>query len=173
MQNEAATRDHIPPCMSRARLKNEQPLELLNLFMWACAEREQFEQALFVYALSGVDGYYDALRVSDPSSHDAARLIRGVALQALGTNPERYRKFNAYVKSTLNDKIKRRNTCDAVRAFGPPTYFPQYMVDHGLDAIQANANKTQLPNRGLVANFDQLAEWNVALNGYPQCDTAR
>lgn len=173
VQDGAATLDRIPPCIPRERVNNESPIELLNLLMWACAERGEFEQALFLYALGGVDGYYDALRVADPSSHGAASLIREVALQALATHPERYLKFNAYVNSTLNDNAKRQKTCDAVRSFGPPSYLPQYMVDFGVGAIRTGAGERSPRNRGLVENFDVNAAWSAALNEYLHCDTVR
>jgi hypothetical protein len=170
-ENQRAARDHVPPCFPRDRIKNEDTPLALNLYMWACAERGEFEQALFTYALGGVYGNYDALRVADPSSHDAAQIVRFLALK--GLDDERHDQFVAYVRGTLSDKIKRQKTCDAVRGIGPPSYFPQYMVDHGLAAMHVHAEKGSLPNRGLVTNFNEKQAWDAALNSYLQCDTAR
>jgi hypothetical protein len=98
--------------------------------------------------------------------------MRNVALLALQSNPERYRQFKSYVVVALQDKVKRKMICDAIHDFGWPRYFPKYMVDHGLSAMRARVDKAPLPNRGLVANFNESEAWNTALNSYLQCDTA-
>jgi hypothetical protein len=170
--SEATSPESVRQCIPSEKLKNEYTVELLNHLMFNCAMRGQLDRALFLYALSGVYGNYDALRVSDPSSREAATLIRNVVLLALQSNPERYRQFKSYVVATLQDKVKRKMICNAIHDFGWPRYFPKYMVDHGLSAMRAEADKAPLSNRGLVANFNESEAWNAALNSYLQCDTA-
>jgi hypothetical protein len=53
--------------------------------------------------------------------------------------------------------------CAQLRAKGPPTYYPSYMIQHGMGAFGAN-NPTPL-----VDGFDPEPAWARALEQYIRC----
>ncbi|WP_233411995.1 hypothetical protein, partial [Paraburkholderia kururiensis] len=135
--------------------------------MVACATASRWDAAVFLFALGGVYGAYDGARVADPTAGQAARVLRSGAMQAI---PDAQREaFRQRLEDIMRDPGAQAALCDSVRGFGAPAYYPTYMVDHGLGAMQAAMSGQQVANGGLRADFDAAKGWDAAVAGYLQC----
>jgi len=129
-----------------------------------CIEQERYAQAADLYTTAMTYGYYDTLRVSDQTAHQALMVTR----------------MNAFAKAeqadlvALQDAIAARlevpELCQQLTTLGAPQYHPDYMIQHGMEAFSAMPEE----KGGLVADFDAQAAWQHALQTVPKCgvDTA-
>lgn len=62
--------------------------------------------------------------------------------------------------------------CEQVQKVGPPTYFPAYMVNHGLGVLQS-ALSNQAPPTPLDPKFDAQATWMLLQTDYLNCTDAK
>lgn len=129
-----------------------------------CIEQEHYAQAADLYTAAMTYGYYDTLRVSDQTAHQALMVTR----------------MNAFAQAeqadlvALQDAIAARlevpELCQQLTTLGAPQYHPDYMIQHGMEAFSAMPED----KGGLVADFDAQAAWEHALQTVPKCgvDTA-
>lgn len=129
-----------------------------------CIEQEHYAQAADLYTAAMTYGYYDTLRVSDQTAHQALMVTR----------------MNAFAQAeqadlvALQDAIAARlevpELCQHLTTLGAPQYHPDYMIQHGMEAFSAMPEE----KGGLVADFDAQAAWEHALQTVPKCgvDTA-
>ncbi|CAM2194925.1 exported protein of unknown function [Paraburkholderia kururiensis] len=154
-------------CLTRSQLSREQTPVVLNRAMVACAAASRWDAAVFLFALGGTYGAYDAARVTDPSAGQAARVLRAGAMQAI---PDAQREvFRKRLEDVMRDAGAQAALCDSVHGFGAPAYYPAYMVDHGLGAMQAAMSGQPVANGALRADFDAAKGWDAAVAGYLQC----
>ena len=73
--------------------------------------------------------------------------------------------FKARVGQVLGDNNARAIICYGINRIGPPDYFPRYMLQHGIVAIN---DKNQKSN-ALVTPFDIQSAWKQALDSYLHC----
>ena len=124
-----------------------------------CIEQENYPQAAELYTMAMTYGFYDTLRVSDQTAHQALMVVR----------------MNAFTKAQqselveLQDAIAARleapELCEQLQAIGKPQYHPDYMIEHGMEAFSAMPEE----KGGLVADFDAQAAWQHALQTVPKC----
>lgn len=170
-QSVTAEMPAAPPaeqCLTRSQLSTELTPVSLDRALTSCVTTSRLDAAVFLFALGGVYGRYDALRVADDTAGQAATIIRANAIQSMPA--EKQEAFVQHVKAIMANADERATLCASVRSFGPPTYYPAYMVNHGMRAMQATMSGQQLENGGIRADFDSVKGWDAALAGYLQCD---
>ena len=129
-----------------------------------CVEQRDFEAGIFLFALAGVYGRYDSLRVADRSAHQAVTVLRMKYVDEL---PEGDKKaLFERLRAIADNPGRLSNLCARIREVGTPNYYPRYMVQHGMGAFLGNPTKD-----GLVAEFDSLTAWEKALDSYLHCPT--
>ncbi|MDR6495191.1 hypothetical protein J2797_005107 [Paraburkholderia terricola] len=134
----------------------------LDAAMVACVKQGKFDDATFLYALSGVYGRYDILRVSDRTAHQAVTVLRMWAMSSL--SDEEKARFKNEVLSRTEDNEARSKICKDVEKIGPPRYIPTYMTGHGLGAIVGSEQSGSTPE-----GFNSASAWHEALTGYLHC----
>lgn len=113
-------------------------------------------------ALAGTYGYYEALRVADSTAHDAQSILAQRSLSSLDNT--QMEAFKQELKTTLGNPDKFPALCDEILRFGPPQYYPRYMIQHGMNAIAGGK-----PEDELVKDFDSDMAWKTSLDGYLHC----
>lgn len=156
------------PCLEPAQLRNDMTPVVLNQVLASCINQNQQDNAVFAFALGGAYGYFDTLRVADETARQAVKVIRMVTMGSLAK--DWLQAFQDHLNAVMGDRTQRRSVCATVRGYGPPAYYPKYMVDHGMAAMKAAMSGTTLAARGLVENFDEAKSWNVAVNSYLLCE---
>jgi hypothetical protein len=84
-----------------------------------------------------------------------------------GLPDEKRKKFAKTVSEFAADTATLAQTCSRIRKMGYPTYYPEYMVLHGIQAFTAKPGDPTL-----VPTFDAAATWNSMLTTYLNCHDA-
>lgn len=127
-----------------------------------CMTEKNTSTGVRLNALAGVYGFYDTLRVSDKTSHQALLVLQ---MQAFTHIPMADRKlFSAEAKRTFQDEKEVAKVCAEIRQLGPPDYDPIYMIQHGMGAFSKGST-----NPAIVAGFDQESSWEKALATILRC----
>lgn len=129
----------------------------------ACIKAGDFEKAAPLYLVAGVFGRFDKLRVSDRTAHQAVTVLQRNDFADL-TQDQRESFFMNYLQPRLEKgSSSLAALCAAVDRVGPPDYFPNYMIQHGMGAYLGRSDG------GLVQGFDPDKGWQDSLSGYLHC----
>ena len=139
------------------------PVELYPA-MAECARADRVEDAVFLFALGGVYGRFDTLRVAVRQGHGAPTILRGQA--SASVPPPQWTAMTDRVTAVSADPPQLLALCSTIRRTGAPSYHPQYMIAHGSMVLLPT---TQDP---LVEPFDAAAAWEQALESYLHCPAA-
>ena len=148
-------------CEDAHTLKNTYtPLDLYAA-MQACVKSKQYEEAGLFFALAGAYGTYDRMRVRDKSSHQAIQVLKMAYASDL---PEDFKNHLGQLSGTNLAPL-----CAAMRQVGAPSYFPSYMIEHGLGTIRANLEGVKPKDSPLDDSMDPQQRWQEALDSYLHC----
>jgi hypothetical protein len=151
----------LADCMDiQAATTSKTPIELWRSIP-TCVKEDKYNEASFMYGLAGSLGAFDAMRVKDVSAHQAAGILPMAGMLAMG--PEMGRSFRQKMQERFADPSERLKLCNSYKAMPAPTYFPQYMIGHGL------ASMADKPSDPLVKSFDAPEHWQKAIDSYMQC----
>lgn len=127
-----------------------------------CVSQDKYELAVDLNALAGVYTKFDAERITDKTAGQANTAL---IMNTFSTLPQdKKSKFAEIMKLTANNPESLKKLCEGIRKVGMPTYYPSYMILHGIKAFTGN------PHEGaLVENFDSSAAWGKVLSGYLHC----
>lgn len=149
-------------CVGADKLTNKYTPPDLYRALSKCIQAGNYQDGAFLFALAGVYGRFDTLRVADKTAHQALGVLK---MQALGS-------LDADQQNLLKDSLEKRIsspkgiviTCKEMVRIGPPGYYPNYMIQHGMDAfIQGGTEKP------LTAGFDPKTAWKQSLESYLHC----
>lgn len=128
----------------------------------ACIKAGKYNKAVQLFALASAFGYFDRLRVIDKSAHQAVRVLQITNLRNLPMKQKKtFMKTMKSVGATNSESLK--TMCSTIKDIGPPSYFPTYMVQHGMSAF------TGLNGTGVDPNFNVKKSWKEALSVYLHC----
>lgn len=149
-------------CVATEKLSNKfTPVDLYKSVS-VCIDQGKYKEGAIIFALAGVYGRYDTLRVSDKTAHQAVSVLM---MQQLGNMPlDQQSKLQTSLTETLGNPTNLDAVCKKFVRVGPPEYVPRYMIQHGMGAF----TRSQQDN-GLVANFNASAAWKQSLDGYLHC----
>lgn len=126
-----------------------------------CVAEDKYEQAVFMFGLAGSQGVFDSMRVVDPSARQAAKVLPMGGMASM--EKEKSKTFQQKVQEHFGDVSKRAALCGIYKGMLPPSYFPSYMVNHGLASM---SGKTTDP---LAAGFNAADAWPKSVDIYMQC----
>jgi Ankyrin repeats (3 copies)/Domain of unknown function (DUF4124)/Ankyrin repeats (many copies) len=141
------------------------PMELYGALN-DCMENHRDAEAVALFALAGIDSAFDSLRVTDKTAGQARQILIMDLFQRMP--PETHARFESRLKAEAADAPRHATLCDQVGKIGPPTYFPAYMVNHGMGVMQS-ALANQAPPTPLDPNFNAQAGWAQLLINYLNC----
>jgi hypothetical protein len=127
-----------------------------------CVRKNDLDSAVFMSALAGVYGRYDAFRVSDQTARQAASVVQMKYMGSLSDDEKK--QFMARLSAVAGSAEKLVILCKKIRNISAPNYHPAYMIQHGMNAFVGGNS-----NSGLVQNFDSSAAWEKALDSYLHC----
>ena len=149
-------------CIKVAAVKNVFSPADLYKGVADCIDKGDVKNGVSLYALAGVYGRFDTMRVADKTAHQALLALQMGAIDPLPE--EKKQLLTKEVQLVFHDKVKINEICTAIRALGPPAYKPNYMIQHGMGAFMGSSDKN-----ALVADFDPKVSWDNALSGYLHC----
>ena len=127
-----------------------------------CMKTDRFDDAFAIYAVAGVYGRFDSLRVSDGTAHQAVDVIQ---MTVFGDLNESHRKnLMAAGSKQLDSPSSKQDFCRRLLQLGPPSYYPRYMIQHGMGAFFGGST-----GGGLVTPFDAKVAFAKAMDSYLHC----
>jgi ankyrin repeat protein len=154
------------PCTRLDSIDNSRtPIELYSSLN-DCMQSNRDVDAINLFVLAGMDSAFDSQRVADKTAGQARQIL----IMALrGEMPaDAQARFDAALKDVTDHPPRHAALCEQVKKVGPPTYFPAYMVNHGLGVMQS-ALSNQPPPGPLVPNFDPATTWMELQTKYLNC----
>ncbi len=163
-------------CVPLSKLNNQYtPVDIAH-GLTQCIRTEKYEDATKLYALMWAYGKFDTYRVADKSAHQAINILMYQIRSSLSKNEADIEKNNEFAK--ISHDLKRPGSrflpemCREIKQLGPPDYFPDYMILHGmnavLDAMQKSKDQQMDP---LVKNFDATEAWKKILKKSLPCSS--
>lgn len=154
--------EHDVGCIAIASAKNTHTPADLYPGVAACVVTKQFRAGAYLEALAGVYGTYDTLRVADKSAHQAVLVLQ---MQARQRTPEADRVlFSQELRRASQDTGEVAEMCRQIRQLGPPSYHPDYMIQHGMGAFTGGNG-----DNGIVPGFDEKTGWEKSLTTFLHC----
>jgi hypothetical protein len=152
-------------CVPLAQVDTTRTPPDLYLGVTACIQQDAYRTAAGLFALAGVESQFDAQRVLDKSAGQAGQVL--IMNTFNGLSDEKREKFGKAVTEFAADTTALAQACTGIRKMGYPSYYPEYMVLHGIHAFTAKPGDPTL-----VATFDAAATWNSLLTTYLNCHDA-
>jgi len=144
-------------CVQTSELKNSMTPVELYLGVSDCIKADKYEDAVMMFLTAGVYGRFDTFRVTDKSAHQAVGVLK--MYSSYGLSEKQQAKFSEFAGEMFTGE-KHEKICQEVRRIGKPSYYPDYMINHGLNAGSPTP---------IVPNFDSEKEWGKALSTYLRC----
>jgi len=143
-------------CTQLSKLNNSMtPVELFY-GVSDCIAQDKYTDGVNMYMLLGSYGWFDTMRVTDKSAHQAVAVLKMYVGQQMAEN-KKQQWFNA-VDSAMIEQNKRA-LCTQIRSIGAPSYYPDYMINHGLGGQQ----------EPILSGFDAKSTWENTLKSYLKC----
>jgi len=161
--NLAVTNDLA--CMPQADIKAGYTTADLMVAVVDCAKTGRFQDSAALYLVAMSRGAFDSRRVADTTAHQAVQMLTLKASEAL-TDQERNALVVEIKKYQQQETPQHQVFCAALVADGPPDYYPEYMVGHGMNAVMG------LPGDGLVEGFEPVSAWQDVVSVFMQCGPA-
>lgn len=164
-EHEGSDAEVAPPklgCVPPEKLTNKDtPLDLD--FAWMkCLMNDQYDRAVAIFSLSIAYADFDTLRVADKTAHGVNSEVFGMV--ASGVPQAKLKKFDSVKYKTLNDPARFGAICTRIAEIGPPGYYPEYMVGHGMQMFTGMQTA-----QGLVPGFDAAKAWTETLKDNLHC----
>ncbi|GAB2688502.1 hypothetical protein [Aliiglaciecola aliphaticivorans] len=126
-----------------------------------CIEQKEYEKASDLYLVAMSYGYFDTRRVADRSAHQAVMVLR---MEAFANQEQQ--TLNHLLAEITQKTTDNKGVCDYIKDIGMPTYYPSYMIQHGIGAF------TEQPHsNGLIDDFDAETAWQKALSVVVNCSS--
>ena len=163
---------HRLGCIALEKVRNSYTPADISRAVTKCAERGKFEQAIQLFFVYSVYGYYDQERMVDTSAGNA---IGALNLKTFRTLSAGQREGMAHAAQEFQDASGAlfKGTCDLVEKLGPPSYEPIYMAAHGLKSFKIVGEKVEYLTPSelseLVKDVDAERLWNESLHEINNC----
>ena len=150
-------------CVNVSALNNRNTPVDIFLGVRKCMANKDYPRAVRLYAVAGLYGRIDQLRVKDESAHQAISVLR---LAHVSSFPkEDVDAFQQNLKSTAQQgSSELAALCTEIKRLGPPAYFPTYMVKHGMGAFLGGDSSGPLKS-----NFNMNEAWKGSLDSFLHC----
>lgn len=152
-----------PGCISLTETDATMAPPDLALSVLSCRDAGRTRDETELFALMMMRGYFDAYRVTDESARQAVTVLRIELSQRLG--PEADAALTADLKRLLNDaqSPEFKDFCARFSQLPVPSYSPDYMVAHGMNAVLGKADQPALKE------IDAAASWSSIIGQGLKC----
>lgn len=127
-----------------------------------CMNKKDYTRAAKLFALAGTLGRYDQMRVTDQSAHQAVTVLR---MNHLGSfSKAENDALLSSITAISKDAEAFKSMCSQIASLGPPSYYPAYMVQHGMGAFLGGDS-----GKSINQDFNPSEAWGKAINGFLRC----
>ncbi len=120
-------------CVAPEKLSRKDNPMALDRALAKCIANAEYDRAVVIDLLARAYTEFDSLRVADPTAHGVNGEVLALVLMAVP--PDNLKHFDAVRKKTVIDPAGMEKICAGIRKIGHPDYYPQYMVQFGMQAV--------------------------------------
>lgn len=147
-------------CVGIDNLKSSMtPVDLAAGIM-ECIRNDKYKDGVEMYMLFGAYGEFDIKRVVDTSAHQAIPILKTYISYEIAE--AKREKWMQAIDAVINDE-NRGKLCTKIKQIGMPSYHPEYMLAHGLQAF-SGGEKSEVYH-----DFSAKESWEETLQGYMLC----
>lgn len=141
------------PCLSMQEVKNSYaPWDLITSFA-RCVDEGDYDKAARLFVTARAYTRFDIDRVADKTVSDMGTIV---ALRMASYMSEAQRKkFDGFFHAIKDDPQAWSKFCTQIHRLGPPSYYPRYLVAHGMNAFIGDSS----PDKAMKPNFDATSAW--------------
>lgn len=150
-------------CISLSESKQTYTPPDLHTAIAKCIAGAQFTKAAQLFMLSGIYLRFDAERIADKTVRGGGQVL--ILRTFLNFSKEQKEEFTKAFNQLAKNTSELQATCSELVRIGPPTYFPRYLILHGLNAF---TSPNPLDN-ALIPNFDAESTWVHLQEAYAHC----
>ncbi len=120
-----------------------------------CAKSSKYNEAAELIMVASAYAYFDTQRVADKNAHGA---LNALFAKEFGSLPEAERSelFSSIDALDSND-LRKSEICAYLSSAAPPTYYPDYMIAHGMGAFSGSTKEP------LITNFNPSDAWSKSM----------
>jgi hypothetical protein len=149
-------------CIGPEKLNNEYTPPELYKAVTKCVAQDKYKEGILLFSLAGVYGRFDTFRVADKTAHQAITILLMGTFDSLSENKKNI--FIKALKKMFYTPNELATCCKQIVLIGPPNYYPDYMIQHGMGAFFNDGS-----NNGIVSNFDAQTAWKEVVGIYLHC----
>ena len=128
-----------------------------------CLKKDNLDRATRLYALALAYGRYDQLRMIDKSARGAISVLQFNLLSRNDkATQQRLKKEILLHSASSKDKTKFKAMCKDIKKLGKPTYYPKYMIRHGMSVFTGGKS-------GVLPDFHEDENWEKIYNVFLKC----
>jgi len=147
-------------CVDMGALTSQNTPTQILLGARKCVDDKEYDRGASLFTAAGAYGKFDSLRVPDVSAHTIIPDFESALFGQLDN--ESKANFKSAVEKLYKSDADRLNVCAQLRTLGPPTYYPTYMLLHGMSQFTGRGG-------GLRDDFNRDTAWETALSTYVKC----
>lgn len=153
---------HPTSCSGLERLDNTHTPPDLYQGVKDCIDHDRYAEAAGLTSLAGMESQFDAQRVTDESAGQAGQIL--IMMLFDGQTAQKQELFRAAVRAMHGDPKALAAVCSQVRRIGYPTYYPEYMIMHGIRAFTGDPHAN-----ALKSHFGAADTWIRLQTTYLNC----
>jgi hypothetical protein len=151
------------PCFTLSEAKQTYTPPDLHTALAECVSSAEFAKAAQLFILAGINSRFDVQRVADKTAAGGLRIL--IMRTFSNFSEEQKEEFRKAINQLMKTPSGLQAICSELARIGPPTYFPKYLVLHGLNAFTSS---NPLDN-ALDPSFDAASTWARLQDTYAHC----
>jgi hypothetical protein len=152
-------------CVTLAAIdKSAQPPDLYKAIP-QCITAGRYPEAVELFMLAGLEVRFDATRVTDKTAGQAGQVM---IMNTFNPLPQEQRqKFADAFNVLIKEPKTLTQVCEDAQRLGPPTYYPEYMILHGIKAFTGDPRVSAVDTA-----MNGQAVWSRIQHTYLNCPTS-
>lgn len=130
-----------------------------------CLKKKRYDDAAELIFVASAYANFDTRRVVDRSAHVAQQTLFSETFS--GQSQDKMAGMFQAIEALSPENPRHVEICQHLEAIGPPTYFPKYMIAHGMAVFTDPAAPK------LVEPFDASSAWSASLTEFANCVAPR
>lgn len=120
-----------------------------------CTESSKYNEAAELIMIASAYAYFDTQRVTDKTAHGA---LNALFAKEFGSLPEAKRnELFSSINALDNNQPRKSEICTYLISAPPPSYFPEYMIAHGVGAFTGSTKEP------LIKDFSPSEAWSKSM----------
>lgn len=150
-------------CIALSEAKSAYTPPDIHTAIVKCISRGDFAKAASLFMLAGIYSRFDAERVADKTARGGVRVL---IMNTFGRfSKEQKEGFSGAANQLTQASSELQAFCSELVRIGPPTYFPKYLILHGMNAF---TSPNPLEN-AIDLSFDAVSTWARLQETYAHC----